>query len=119
MGVTEQLQYDTLFPCGARHAAVRPACWGPPCRTFITGDVSGCACTGRKLLAWSRAALLIQVGTLPTGEIDYDHFARELKRNSARPAIVNVNVGTTVKVQHRHARLQGCHQAAVLQSLAV
>ena len=35
--------------------------------------------------------------TLPTGEIDYEHFRREVVRNAARPAIVNVNVGTTVK----------------------
>ena len=40
-----------------------------------------------------------QVDTLPTGEIDYDHFARLLQRNRAKPAIVNVNVGTTVKVR--------------------
>ena len=35
--------------------------------------------------------------TLETGEIDYDHFSRELVAHRDRPAIVNVNVGTTVK----------------------
>eukprot|EP00884_Botryococcus_braunii_P012868 jgi/Botrbrau1/21582/Bobra.174_2s0076.2 len=39
----------------------------------------------------------VQVDTLKTGEIDYGHFRRELERNKGRPAIVNVNVGTTVK----------------------
>ena len=39
----------------------------------------------------------MQVDTLATGEIDYAHFQREVQRNAARPAIVNVNVGTTVK----------------------
>ena len=51
----------------------------------------------------------LQVDTLPTGEIDYDHFGRELQRNCARPAIVNVNVGTTVKVGHCVV-LQSCRQ---------
>ena len=35
--------------------------------------------------------------TLETGEIDYAHFGRELAAHKDRPAIVNVNVGTTVK----------------------
>ncbi len=38
-----------------------------------------------------------QVDTLLTGEIDYEHFRRELELNKGRPAIVNVNLGTTVK----------------------
>ena len=37
------------------------------------------------------------VDTLPMGEIDYDGLARALEANRGRPAIVNVNVGTTVK----------------------
>ena len=37
------------------------------------------------------------VDTLPTGEMDYDHFRQLLRRNRARPAIVNVNIGTTVR----------------------
>jgi hypothetical protein len=42
----------------------------------------------------------VKVDTLPTGEIDYDHFAALLAEEAAgrgRPAIVNVNIGTTVK----------------------
>jgi glutamate/tyrosine decarboxylase-like PLP-dependent enzyme len=39
----------------------------------------------------------LQVNTLPTGEIDYDDFRAALEKNKGRPAIVNVNVGTTVK----------------------
>eukprot|EP00891_Asterochloris_glomerata_P008193 jgi/Astpho2/8193/fgenesh1_pm.00120_%23_42_t len=37
------------------------------------------------------------VDTLPTGEMDYDHFRRLLEANRGRPAIVNVNIGTTVR----------------------
>jgi histidine decarboxylase len=39
----------------------------------------------------------VKVETLPTGEIDYDDFAAHLKANASRPAIINVNIGTTVK----------------------
>jgi glutamate/tyrosine decarboxylase-like PLP-dependent enzyme len=42
----------------------------------------------------------VKVDTLPTGEIDYGHFAALLAEEAAgrgRPAIVNVNIGTTVK----------------------
>jgi histidine decarboxylase len=39
----------------------------------------------------------LQVKTLGTGEIDYDHFREVLEANKRRPAIVNVNCGTTVK----------------------
>ena len=39
----------------------------------------------------------VQVKTLKSGEIDYDHFREVLVTNRARPAIVNVNCGTTVK----------------------
>ena len=35
--------------------------------------------------------------TLKSGEIDYDHFREVLTINNSRPAIVNVNCGTTVK----------------------
>lgn len=35
--------------------------------------------------------------TLESGEIDYVKFSDLLKKNAGRPAIVNVNVGTTVK----------------------
>ena len=41
--------------------------------------------------------LLAQVKTIRTGEIDYDHFREVIYRNKDRPAIVNVNIGTTVK----------------------
>jgi len=37
------------------------------------------------------------VNTLPTGEIDYEHFRMRLRANQDKPAIVNVNIGTTVK----------------------
>ena len=37
------------------------------------------------------------VNTLPTGEIDYEHFRHRLRANSDKPAIINVNIGTTVK----------------------
>ncbi len=39
----------------------------------------------------------VQVKTLKSGEIDYDHFRELLFINKSRPAIVNVNCGTTVK----------------------
>ena len=39
----------------------------------------------------------LQVDTLSTGEIDYDKFEALLRKNAGKPAIVNVNVGTTVK----------------------
>merc|ERR1740130_2261558 len=37
------------------------------------------------------------VATLPVGEIDYDELGRRLAANKGRPAILNVNIGTTVK----------------------
>lgn len=37
------------------------------------------------------------IPTLPMGEIDYDLLKQELDRNRDRPAIINVNIGTTVK----------------------
>jgi len=37
------------------------------------------------------------IDTLPMGEIDYDILAKALAANKGRPAIINVNVGTTVK----------------------
>ena len=37
------------------------------------------------------------VNTLPTGEIDYEHFRQRLRANKDKPAIINVNIGTTVK----------------------
>ena len=39
----------------------------------------------------------MQVKTLQSGEIDYEHFWELITANRARPAIVNVNCGTTVK----------------------
>lgn len=41
--------------------------------------------------------LLPQVNTLETGEIDYEELRAKLVENSHRPAILNVNIGTTVK----------------------
>jgi len=37
------------------------------------------------------------IPTLPMGEIDYDILTSELDKNRDRPAIINVNIGTTVK----------------------
>ncbi|GMI46304.1 hypothetical protein TrCOL_g2776 [Triparma columacea] len=37
------------------------------------------------------------IPTLPMGEIDYDALEKELSKNLDRPAIINVNIGTTVK----------------------
>ena len=39
----------------------------------------------------------VQVKTLKSGEMDYEHFRELATANRARPAIVNVNCGTTVK----------------------
>ena len=39
----------------------------------------------------------VKVDTLQTGEIDYEHLRRELTRNVGRPAVLNLNIGTTVK----------------------
>jgi histidine decarboxylase len=39
----------------------------------------------------------VKVDTLGTGEIDYEHLRRELTRNVGRPAVLNLNIGTTVK----------------------
>lgn len=38
-----------------------------------------------------------QINTLDSGEIDYDHLTARLQANKERPAILNVNIGTTVK----------------------
>jgi histidine decarboxylase len=37
------------------------------------------------------------IPTLPMGEIDYNVLSQELNNNRDRPAIINVNIGTTVK----------------------
>ncbi|KAL3945150.1 MAG: hypothetical protein SGBAC_000753 [Bacillariaceae sp.] len=37
------------------------------------------------------------IPTLPMGEIDYEQLARRLEENRDKPAIINVNIGTTVK----------------------
>lgn len=42
-------------------------------------------------------SLYVQVNTLDSGEIDYDDLKARLAANKARPAIINVNIGTTVK----------------------
>lgn len=39
----------------------------------------------------------LQVNTLDSGEIDYDDLRARLTANCSRPAIINVNIGTTVK----------------------
>ena len=45
----------------------------------------------------SHAVAALQIGTLESGEIDYDELRDALAANSARPAILNVNIGTTVR----------------------
>ena len=37
------------------------------------------------------------IPTLFNGQIDYDALATALRRNRGKPAILNVNIGTTVK----------------------
>lgn len=39
----------------------------------------------------------VKIHTLHSGEMDYDHFRELLLRNQDKPAIVNVNIGTTVR----------------------
>ena len=39
----------------------------------------------------------VKINTLHSGEMDYDHFRELLLRNQDKPAIVNVNIGTTVR----------------------
>ena len=38
-----------------------------------------------------------QIPALPTGEIDYDALKVALVANAGKPAVLNVNIGTTVK----------------------
>lgn len=39
----------------------------------------------------------MQCKTLPTGEIDYEDLKQHLNANKDKPAILNVNIGTTVR----------------------
>eukprot|EP00300_Choanocystis_sp_HF-7_P007865 c15554_g1_i1.p1 GENE.c15554_g1_i1~~c15554_g1_i1.p1 ORF type:complete len:355 (-),score=88.46 c15554_g1_i1:156-1220(-) len=39
----------------------------------------------------------VAIPTLPSGEMNYDEFSKALAAHPGRPAIVNVNIGTTVK----------------------
>ena len=39
----------------------------------------------------------LQVKSQDSGIIDYDDFRAELIKNKGRPAIINLNIGTTVK----------------------
>ena len=39
----------------------------------------------------------VEIDTLESGEMDYGHFRAKLMENQDRPAIVNVNIGTTVR----------------------
>jgi histidine decarboxylase len=48
-------------------------------------------------LNMSYSFIMSQVGTLESGEIDYDDLKARLAANNSRPAIINVNIGTTVK----------------------
>ena len=40
-----------------------------------------------------------RLDTLASGEVDYEHLRVRLAANAARPAIININVGTTVKAR--------------------
>ncbi|XP_047306501.1 serine decarboxylase-like [Impatiens glandulifera] len=39
----------------------------------------------------------VEIDTLFTGEMDYEDFKAKLLRNKDKPAIINVNIGTTIK----------------------
>ena len=56
----------------------------------MLGARQSCTLTPQACSRW-------QVETLETGEIDYDDFGSQLALHKDRPAIVNVNVGTTVR----------------------
>ena len=49
------------------------------------------------LVHLSQCGLILQVATLKTGEIDCSDLKVHLLRNKGKPAILNVNIGTTVK----------------------
>eukprot|EP00955_Chlamydomonas_euryale_P036442 350436-Chlamydomonas_euryale.AAC.13 len=61
------------------------------------GTSSGCSVGGRCGLVVCIKGVTAQVPTLETGEINYEELRANLERNRARPAIINVNIGTTVK----------------------
>ena len=60
---------------------------------FQLGSQPACLCLTHAF----PLACLSQVGTLETGEIDYEELKQHLIANNHRPAILNVNIGTTVK----------------------
>ena len=39
----------------------------------------------------------VAIDTLYTGEMDYRHLEEQLRARSDKPAIINCNIGTTVK----------------------
>lgn len=39
----------------------------------------------------------VVVNSQPTGEMDYEHFEEMIRKNRDRPAIINLNIGTTMK----------------------
>ncbi len=45
----------------------------------------------------NQTSAAVQIATLPSGEINYDELEGRLRANVARPAIINVNIGTTVR----------------------
>jgi histidine decarboxylase len=53
--------------------------------------------TSTQQLRYAFYSSALQVGTLESGEIDYDDLKARLAANNSRPAIINVNIGTTVK----------------------
>ena len=68
-------------------------------RAAVSGFVNGGEAVVRRHAVRLRVCVAgaLQVGTLPTGEIDYDELRERLAANVARPAIINVNIGTTVR----------------------
>ena len=70
--------------------------WGTPRSIGLRQAGAACGSSSHCLTSLPLPAPT-QVGTLESGEIDYDELRSELAANAARPAIINVNIGTTVK----------------------
>jgi histidine decarboxylase len=49
------------------------------------------------MLTFTPLSAPAQVSSLATGEIDYQDLRSHLMSNSSRPAIINLNIGTTVR----------------------
>lgn len=81
-------------------------------------DLQDCLCAAGRHLAntlVSFIAHVVQIATLPTGEIDYAQLEEQLRQNVARPAIINVNIGTTVSLGNRMSSPQTLLAALLLK----